>query len=164
MKLYEIANEYEQIIKGAIDEETGEVDEAALRKLDEIQESAQEKGVAVASCIKNLMAEQEAVKAARVAMESREKRLEKEMERLKDYLKENMERCGIKEISCPYFVVKVKKNPASVDVKDESLLPEEYIKRKTVSAIDKIKIKEEIMLGVHVPGAELVQKTSVTIR
>ena len=164
MKLFEISGQYQKVLEEAINVETGEIDETALMKLDEIKESAEQKGIAVASCIKNLMAEHEAVKSAKAAMAEREKRLEREVDWLRGYLKDNMEKCSINEISCPYFIVKMKKNPPSVDVKDESLLPMEYIKEKTVLSIDKLKIHRDISAGHKIPGVELVQKNSITIR
>lgn len=164
MKLFEISDQYQQVLEEAINVETGEINETALMKLDEIKENVEQKGIAVASCIKNLMAEQEAVKAARSAMAEREKRLEREVDWLKEYLRSNMERCAINEISCPLFVIKMRKNPASVDIKDESLVPREYIKEKTVTSIDKLKIHRDIVAGSQIPGVELINRNSVVIR
>jgi hypothetical protein len=164
MKLFEISDQYQQVLEEAINVETGEINESALMRLDDIKESAEQKGIAVASCIKNLMAEHEAVKAARNAMVEREKRLEREVDWLKEYLRSNMERCEINEISCPYFVIKMRKNPASVDVKDESLVPREYIKEKTVTSIDKLKIHKDIVAGSQIPGVELINRNSIVIR
>jgi uncharacterized protein (DUF169 family) len=77
-----------------------------------------------------------------------------------------MERCGINEISCPYFVIKLKKNPVSVDVFNKLQIPEQYIKTKQTieHSVDKVKIKEDILAGVEIPGATLKQNVRLEIR
>ena len=92
----------------------------------------------------------------------------KEINRLQDYLKINMERCKIKEINCPYFTIKLKINPPSTDILDESQIPEQYMRTreivKTEIKPDKNAIKEEVLkTGVQIPGAFVTQKTQVKI-
>jgi outer membrane murein-binding lipoprotein Lpp len=166
MSLYNIANEYQDILAQTFDPETGEINETALAKLDEVKTDIREKGIAVASFIKNIEAERNAIEDAKKSMAEREARLDKRANYLTSYLKSNMERCGITEISCAFFDVKIKKNPVSVDVYDEASLPENYIKKKIVitHSVDKMKIKEEILAGVVIPGAALRQNTRLEIR
>lgn len=164
MKLYEIAREYESILNEAIDVETGEVNEVIIHKLDEVKVDVKEKAIAVASYIKNLEAERDAINAAKKLMAEREAKLDKEADWLTDYLQINMERCGIKEISCAYFGIKLKKCPVSVNIINEGSLPGEYIKSKIVTSVDKAKIREELINGVIVPGAELKQNIRLEIR
>lgn len=164
MKLYQIADQYESILNEAINPETGEINETALMKLDDIKDDVKEKGIAVASFIKNMEAERNAIEAARKIMAEREARLDREMSWLDGYLKGNMERCGISEISSPYFVVKLKKCPVSVNVMDEDAIPDEYKKVKTTTSIDKAMVKEGILAGIVIPGAELKQNVRLEIR
>lgn len=164
MKLYEIANEYQDILEQSFDQETGEVNETALSKLDEIAVQLQDKGIAVASYIKNIDAERKAIEDAKKAMAEREKKLDKEIDYLTQYLQFNMENCGITEIKSPHFVIKLKKCPLSTDIIDESLIPDEYKKVKEVVSLDKMKIKEEILAGVIIPGASLKQNNRIEIR
>ena|SRR5579871_4398512 len=164
MNLYKIANEYENILQETFDAETGEINEKALAKLDEVKTDIKEKSLAVAAYIKNIDAERKAIEEAKKAMQERESRLDKRVSYLTQYLQSNMERCGIQEISSPNFVVKLKKCPVSVDVFNEQELPNEYKKSKEVISIDKMKIKEEIQAGVVIPGAQLKQNTRLEIR
>lgn len=164
MKLYEIANEYQNILEQSFNEETGEVNENALSKLDEISVQLHEKGIAVASYIKNIDAERKAIEEAKKAMAEREGKLNKEIDYLTQYLQNNMEKCGISEIKSPYFVIKLKKCPYSTDIIDESLIPDEYRKVKAVVSIDKVKLKEEMLAGVVVPGVALKQNNRIEIR
>src|SRR5690348_9402790 len=107
MNLYSIANKYQELLTIAVDQETGEVNEQALNELTTISDDIKDKGIAVASYIKNLEAERNAINEAKKAMAEREARLDKKMDYLTQYLQSNMERCGINEISCPQFVIKL---------------------------------------------------------
>ena len=166
MNLYNIANEYQLLLDQTFDPETGELNELALAKLDEVKADVKEKGIAIASFIKNIEAERDAIENAKKNMAEREARLDRRVSSLTSYLQSNMERCGINEISSPYFMVKLKKNPVSVDIFNESALPENYIKTKTsiTHSIDKVKIKEDILNGVAIPGATLRQNVRLEIR
>ncbi len=167
LKLYEITEKYQKVFQ-LLDEyydENGEMSEKALAKLDEIGEAMENKAIALASYIKNTDAERAAIEVAKKAMAEREARLDRKVTSLTDYLKSNMERCGISEITrSPYFAIKLKKCPASVDISDENALPDEYKKVKQVVSPDKIKMKEEMMAGVIIPGAALKYNMRVEIR
>lgn len=164
MKLYQIANEYESLLDQTFNLETGEVNENILARLDEVKTDVKEKGIAVTSYIKNIEAEEMAIDAAIANMEVRRNQLIKKSKSLINYLQSNMERCGVSEISCPYFVIKLKKCPISVDILDENVIPDDYKKRKEVISIDKLKIKEELNNGVVIPGVTLKQNMRLDIR
>lgn len=164
MNLYEIANQYQEILSKTFDDETGEVNENAIALLEIAKDSMNEKGIAIASFIKNIEAERNAIEEAKKAMAERESRLDKRVDYLTNYLQSNMERCGITEIKSPYFGIKLKKCPLSVDVQDENIIPNDYKKVKEIVSIDKLKIKEEILAGVVIPGASLKQNNRLEIR
>lgn len=163
MKLYEITKEYEEILNQVYDDEDN-VNQTALIKLEEIKETVQKKAVAVACFIKNMEAEKSSIEEAKKNMMEREKRLKKRVDDMEGYLLHNMQRCGIERITCPYFEIKLKKCPPSVDVLDEKSLPEEYIRTKVERLPDKIKMKEEMMAGVLIPGAMLKSNLKLDIR
>lgn len=171
MPLYKISNEYQAIINEIDSLEGNEIDiacqEKYLSKIDEIHGTVESKIVALASFVKNIEAEKSAIEEARLAMAAREIQLTKKFLYLQSYLKENMEKCGITEISSsPYFTIKLKKCPQSVLIYDEAKITDEYKRRKVVEVltIDKVKIKEEISNGVIVDGAKVVQNTRLEIK
>jgi len=164
MKLYEIANEYQSVLNNLYDDETGEINETASVKLQEVGRSMEEKAIAVASFIKNIDADRKSIEEAKKMMAAREARLEKRVEWLTNYLITNMERTGKTEISCPYFEIKLKKNPVSTQILDETKIPDEYKKVKETISFDKIKIKSDIQNGVIVPGANLTQTLKLDIK
>ena len=75
-----------------------------------------------------------------------------------------MERCAISEIKSPYFVIKLKKCPISTEILDENSIPNDYKKVKEVVTIDKLKLKDEMLAGVVIPGAQLRQNNRLEIR
>jgi ArsR family metal-binding transcriptional regulator len=164
MKLFELSAQYQQLIEETFDVETGEINEQALANLDQLKVDVKEKSIAIASYIKNIDAEKKAIEEAKKAMAEREARLERRVTSLTSYLKTNMERCGINEISCAYFAIKLKNCPVSVDIQNEDLIPSEFKKTKEVISVDKIKIKEGILAGHEIPGASLKQNTRLEIR
>ena len=164
MNLYKIANEYQEILSNTFDDETGEVNENAMALLEIAKDSLEEKGIAVASYIKNIDAERKAIEEAKKEMAFRESRLDKRVDYLTQYLQSNMERCAISEIKSPYFVIKLKKCPISTEILDENSIPNDYKKVKEVVTIDKLKLKDEMLAGVVIPGAQLRQNNRLEIR
>lgn len=163
-KLYALANDYQTTLDNLCDEETGEINETALENLNAISEDVKEKGVAIATYLRNINADKEALDMECQRLNARKVQLARRIEWLNVYLKTNMEACSISEISCPLFSIKIRKNNPSVNVTDESLLPKEYIKTKTTESIDKAQILADLKSGQIIPGAELKQGTRLDIR
>ena len=164
MNLYKIANEYQTALDCTFDQETGEINENSVEAIELMKHTVEEKSIAVASYIKNLDAERKAIEEAKREMHIREKSLERRVEWLTNYLQSSMERCSISEIKSPYFGIRLKKCPVSVEIQDENIIPGDYKKIKEVVSIDKLKIKEEILAGVIVPGAILKQNNRLEIK
>lgn len=162
LRLYEIADQYQFLMNDLYDPETGVVDEAALSRLNEINDSLENKCINITRVFKSIDAERKAIEKERKAMAARESALKNQVIRLKDYLLSNMERCEIKKIECPQFSISLQKNPASVQIDDESLIPSEFDKITIEKDISKI--KDALKNGVAIPGVRLVQKHSIRIR
>lgn len=161
MKLYEITNEYLSALDNAvIDEETGEI----LPPFQNLQESFNEKAIAVSMYFSGLDAEAEAIKKAEEMMRKRRKAIEDRAEGLRKYLRDNMKVCGISEIKCEYFCIKLKQNRASVDDYEPDLVPDKFKNVKTTYVVDKEAIRKAIEAGEEVPGARLVRKDKLEIK
>lgn len=165
MKLFEISREYEEILNELYDEE-GNINEQALIKLEHNEVAMEKKAIAIASFIQNLNAEREAIAKAKEGMAEREKRYKKKMDELQGYLLFNMEKRGMNEVKCPYFEIRLKKCPLSVDddTLDMDLLPDEYKRTKVKVEPDKVKILQEMKVGVIIPGVHLKQNLKLEIR
>lgn len=117
-------------------------DEVVSDTLEAIEGEMEEKGINIASYIGNIEATADAINTAIKQMQARKKAIENKADSLRNYLKMNMERTGITEISCPYFQIKIKKRPASVLITDESLIPNKFKTKKIIWTVDKKAIKD----------------------
>jgi hypothetical protein len=163
MQLYKITNEYENVFSQV--DENGEITPDMMDTLDALTVDFENKAVGVATYIKNLEAEEAAITQAMEDMKTRKTRLSKQVGSLSDYLQFHMQRLSIKEIkSCPYFKIRIKQCPASVDVINEDFIPAEYWKEKVVTSLDKIMLKEALNEGIEVPGASIQRRLKLEIK
>lgn len=159
-KLFEISNEYERAIDALLLN-----DQADESKIEELKDIFDNKCINVAKYIKNLEAEQEAISSYMKNLSMREKKLSTKIDSLTIYLKHNMERTGLLDpIKCPEFVIKLRNNPPSLIIDDESLIPELYIVTKEIKSFDKNAIKKDILDGFGVEGARIENKKSLVIK
>lgn len=168
LSLWQLGSEYQNLFSQLYDQETGEVNMEVDARLNDLVPSAEKKCLAVASFMKKLESEERELSLLQQEIENRMASYKKEINRLHDYLKTNMERCNIQEVKCPYFTIKLKKNPYSTEVFDESQLPEKFMVTREIVKVetkpDKNAIKEEVLkTGVQVPGANVSQKTKLVI-
>jgi hypothetical protein len=72
---------------------------------------------------------------------------------------------SINEIkSSPYFKIRLKTCPVSIDVFDETIIPAEFWREKISRSVDKIMLKEALSEGVEVPGATIQRKIKLEIK
>lgn len=166
--LYHLSNQYVDLLSCLYDHETGEINQEIEVKLNEIGKSTEEKCISVASWIKKMQSDKKEVESIKQEMIAREQSYDKAISKMENYLKYNMETCGIKEINCPYFTLRVKTNPYSTEVIDEYQIPEIFMKTREIIKIeknpDKNSIKEEFLkTGVQIPGTFVQQKTKLDI-
>lgn len=85
---------------------------------------------------------------------------------LRDYIKKSMECVGISKIECPLFTITIAKNPASVEVYEEALVPQEFWITPPPPAprLDKKTIAEALKAGIDVAGAKLKHTTRLTVK
>jgi phage host-nuclease inhibitor protein Gam len=75
-----------------------------------------------------------------------------------------MEIRGVKKLETSLGNISIRKTPPSVNVLDENLIPLEYIETKQVMSIDKKLILGDLKDGLVIPGVEIKQGTSLTIK
>lgn len=161
--LYQLAAEHRELADRLHDTDLDE--QTILDTLEAEAGDLIEKGTNVAKVFRNLEAMAAQIKEAESAMAARRKSIEKRAASLKSYLHTNMEKAGIHKIECPWFVVSLKKNPASVVIDDESSIPADYM-REIPAALqpDKALIKQAITDGYDVPGCHLQAGTRLEIK
>lgn len=162
MRLYELAARYDQLLSLA---EEGDDSDELVAALDAQLEAIDQKGSNIAIMLRTLDAEAEAVKAEEQRLTAKRKRLEKNAEKLREYLRANMTACGITRIKSDVFSISLSEGPMRVVITDPDAVPPEYRRTKTVSEPDKTAI-----LGVYtvegecVPGTRVERGTRLMIR
>lgn len=168
LSLYSISVEYQRLLPMLFDYETGEIDMEIQAQIDALGESSEKKCIAFASWIKKLELDRLQIETMKEEIIKREFAFNKEITKCHDYLKRNMEQCGMTEVKSPFFTLKIKKNPYSTDIIDETKIPERFFNTREIIKIerkpDKNAIKEEVLkTGVQVPGVIVQQKTKLEI-
>jgi hypothetical protein len=132
--------------------------------LEALQGDFEHKATSTAAYIRTLEAEASAIEEAHKGMERRHKALTRHAERLRGYLKEQMERTGMVKIKNCYLTLRLQANPPSVVVEDEELVPECYKRTETVTKILRAEIARALKAGEDVDGARLEQTTRLVIQ
>lgn len=160
--LYEIANSYQSLMRDIMEQD--EISPEMLNQLNSVESDIKEKAVNVAAFIKNLESEAEGIEKAVKTMNERYSRIFKKAQSLKEYLKNNLESCNTTEVKSPFFDIKIKMNPASVSIKDESMIPGFYWREISTKRVDKILIAHDLKSNIEIPGAQLERQTRIEIK
>ncbi len=163
LSLYKVADEYLQACESLLSQKDDIPIEAIADTIEALAGDVELKSINIAAYYKNLQKEVAAMKEYEKEMKARRQRLENNAERLREYLKSNMQRCGIQNIKCTEFTISIRNTPASVVIDDACRLPQEYISRIEIHA-NKNKIKHAIQAGEQIPGAHLETGTSLIIQ
>jgi len=164
LALYELASEYleatQKLSELDLDEQT------VLDTLEGLQFPIEQKATNVAMFVRNLEASADAIKEAEGKMATRRKAIENRAARIRDYLKQQMERCEIQKIEGPHFRLAIRQNPPAVVVDAESQIPAEFMRVPPPPAAspDKKAIAEAIKEGKEVPGVHLERTTRLEIK
>lgn len=160
MKLYEIAPALRFALDDiVVNEETGEI--LSSDALHAVEAEAAEKIEATALYLRELDAEAKAAKDEADRMIARVKSMQKRSDYLKAMLLEALHATG--KVKTGRVTVSIRTTQA-VAVDEGTNLPEAYTTVKTTVSPNKVAIKQALLDGVEVPGCELIERESVSIR
>ena len=154
LRLYPIADDYLTALE-ALAELDDLPAEAIADTLEGLSGTCQDQAAHVAAYLRTLDAEAAAIADARQAMERREEALRRHAGRLRDYLKNQMERTGIARVQNPWVSVRVQPNPPSVVIEDETMVPDRFKQPVTTLKLLKSDIARALKAGEPVFGAHL---------
>lgn len=124
-----------------------------------------EKGINVAKVFRNLESLANQIKEAEAQMAARRKAIENRAANLKNYLKANMEECGIQKIESPWFVISIRKNPEALVIDNEQAIPFSFFKEIPATyQLDKNACKQAIKDGEDIPGCHLERSTRLEVK
>lgn len=160
MKLYEIAPALRFALDDIeVDPETGEILNADA--LHAVEAEAAEKIEATALYLRELDAEAKAAKDEAERILARVKSMQKRSDYLKSRLLEAVHATG--NVKTARVTVSIRTTQA-VQIKQEQAIPEAFTTKKITISPNKVLIKETIAAGGCVPGCELIERESVSIR
>lgn len=164
LTLYQVADEYLGNLK-ALEGRDDLPAEVVRDTLEGLPGEFEDKARGVAAYLKNCDAEADAIEAAAAAMVARAAAIRKHGERMREYLHEQMVRTGIHEISCPWFVLKVRNNPPKL-VYDVARVDPFYLKvpEPPAPSLDKDAVKRDLKNGKQMDWARLESGTRLEIK
>lgn len=163
--LYEIDKNLYQLLEFdmVVDEETGEIlfEESDI---DNLLLSRDEKIENTGCYIKNLLSDIEQLKAEEKSLKERRQTKEKKAERLKKYLADSMLLFGDKKFETPRVALSFRKSK-QVEIDEDVVLPEEFIKVKVEKSPDKTKLKDAILKqGESIEGVRIIEKENLQLK
>jgi hypothetical protein len=159
--LYQAATELAAALD-QIDPETGELP----AEYGTARELVERKGAAVAAYIAQRELEADAIENRIDEISRRVKAMRSRAVHLRSYLADCMRTAGITEIASDDKLLRVRLYPGrdeSVEVYDQSLLAEQFMRVKTTREPDKTGIKVAIKSGQDVQGARIVKRDRLII-
>lgn len=164
LTLYNITNRFTDLMDKA---QNGEITEEEYNELGfEIAQELQTKGANVIGYIRNTELLIEAMKAEEKRIADTRKTGEAKLEKFKQYVLENMERLGLDKIPTELGTLSITKNPMSVEIEDETAVPEEFKTIVQTVKVDKTAIKKHFKeTGEIIPGTKIIDdKMSLRIK
>ncbi|WP_455647823.1 siphovirus Gp157 family protein [Lonepinella koalarum] len=166
MKLYEIAEQYQNIADLLNNPEFSDNDDV-ITALKDVQDDFDHKVQQIVFLAKNIESEIEPIDVEIKRLQAMKKARQNHGERLKTYLKQNLQATGIHKVDCGLFKVAYRETEQSAVEIDEDLflannLREDFVTVKITP--NKTAIKQALKDGEDVLGAKLVNSYVLTIR
>lgn len=152
-KLHNISKDYLGFLESDLDAE--QLNEC----LSSIEDAFEDKANNILALVNTLDSDTSAIDAEIKRLQERKKAINSNKDRLKEYLRYNMEQTGINKISCPLFTVTLGKPTKKVEVVDLDLIPDEYVTIKSEVKPNLTELKKA-MKENDVPGAVMVEGKS----
>lgn len=157
MNLYELSIAFQEVQNMELDPEV------MKDTLDSIEDAIENKAENIAKLIRNLESDVKAYKEEEERLKTKRQATENKVKWLKTYLEDNMKLTGKTKFKSGMFNFSIQKNPVSVNILDERIIPEEFLIPQ-LPKIDKTALKDVLKNGVEVPGVELKQTEGLRIR
>lgn len=161
MTLYELTDDFLRLWEMADDPEVDE--DVFFDTLEGLQGSIEEKADGYAKVMKELSGETDKLKAEIDRLQAKKKAIENNIDRMKTSLENAMIATGNTKFKTTLFSFGIQKNPASVAVLDESVIPDEYLIVQAPK-IDKKAILTDLKAGKTVAGCAIMQTEGLRIR
>ena len=161
LSLYKITTGFAELMEN---EEISELDKQQIQE--ELALLLERKSESIIGFTKNIELTIEAMKTEEKRIAENRKALETKLDNFKSYVKECMENSNITKVETPLGTLSIAKNPISVEIVNEEIIPDEYKQQVITTKIDKKAISDafkttgELIEGVNI----ITTKTSLRIK
>lgn len=158
-KLYEVANQYAQLLDADLEPEM------IADTIEGLDGEFTDKVEQLLAICKNESSYAEALKDEAKRLSERAKSTENKVASIKAYIATSLETIGKKSIKAGIHQVTVRAPSKCVEIVDAGLIPAEFVEYETTIKPDKLAIKHQIEAGVDIPGAAIkLGKPSLIIK
>lgn len=159
MKLYELTDKYSAFNNYAndvLDEEMTEEDiQMLIDNLESIEDLIENKVEATTKLMKNIEADIKIYKEEEERLAKRRKTLQNKFDGIKSYVQSMLEVSGINKVNAGVFSVRLQANPPSLNVFDESKIPDLY-KVPQQPKVDGKMLLADVKSGKVIEGVNLI--------
>lgn len=161
LSLYHISTAFNEAV---LSEEL--TDEEKAKTLEILTDLLTQKSTDVIGLEKNIEWTIEAMKQEEERIKANRKALENKLERYKAYIESCMNKLETTKIETPRGTISIQKNPMSVEIVNEDIIPNKYKKQVVETKIDKEAIKRDFKnSGELIEGVKFItDKTSVRFK
>lgn len=159
MKLYELTRDFLGVenLEGVDAQTQNEI-------LNAIKVEIENKGDGIIKFIRNEEASLKVIDEEIKRLQALKKSKNAKIRNMKSYLMHCMRLMGMKKIEGNLGRISIRKNPASLEILDGTIIPQEYMIKEVIINLDKARVKEMLKNGETVPGCALVQGESLIIK
>lgn len=161
LSLYTITNAFPMLM-----EQEEMTDEEKNNIYNELTNLLNEKSQSIIGYTRNLELTIDAMKSEEKRIAENRKTLENRLNKFKDYVKDCMEKAGFSKIETELGQLSIAKNPMSVEIENETIIPKEFKEEILTVKVDKTAIKNHFKeTGELVPGTKIInERTSLRIK
>lgn len=161
-KLYELTEMYKNIWDLVEDDE---IDLDTLESaLSQVEDNLEVKAENMAKLVKGIDGDIDTLKTEEKRLTEKRRTLENKKNNIKYYLENQLRVMEIDKVKTPLFTVALQKNPPSVEIVNEDLIPEQFKKTVTTTTIVKKDLLDALKEGQVIEGATIKQGKSLRIR
>jgi len=142
ISLYELSQTYTQALDFLTSPENECDLQTVLDTIESLDGALDDKMLNVGRFISTIEAEAEAIEAVELRMRNRRQTLENKSAWLRSYLMSAMQSTGHDKLKAPDIALAIHKLPPSVNIVDESLIPESLWRKTITRTVDKQSIKQ----------------------
>lgn len=149
MKLHEMSKDYIGFLESDME------GEQLAECLDSIEDSFDNKANNIVKLVSSLNVDVEGIDKELKRLQAMKKAITNNQERLKEYLRYNMELTGINKIKHSLFSITLGKPTVTAEIVDIDFLPDNFVSTDVVMKADKKEILKALKNGEDIPGAVL---------